>query len=681
MSNDQSEQKVLLKILSGIQSGVEVHLAPGTYTIGSGQEDDIQLIDVSLEPEHAQLRIDQGKASICATKGTIVTAKGIMLADGSDTWQELEDLEIVTAGTMKFATGPIGAKWSTLADIPKVDRDPSISPEKKKTEEQYSFSWLSSVPWLSKIVQRLPVLPAGVRQVVFPLLLLVASVFVILLIVPFVGSYQHPSSMEREEQVQLVRNRLDQFSFGRVITVKQEVDGDIFVTGYVENIKERRALVKEVQQTNLPVKFRIAVLELLRREVTALIDEEKLPVTFALNKNGVLTLQGLILDQKRATRFINRVERMAIGLREIKSRIRTAETLLASIKRLTRNVDIDKYVLLRLDGAMVEASGILPDDKVELWVEFLQAYSNRFARDIGLRSLVMLQSKEGAQTKSSPHKSIILGGKQDSSKYKGSNVSHLDLERLGQGLYSLHDIFVNQIPSSRGGSDSKVADSRPSRRPSSRSGSKLPLFSTVSSLLGSSASYSYMPLDLGSLVSPPRLACDSMYKITLKNIGTVLFWLDLLSMTTHLQLADFQQNEQWSVLEAALNPSSTSRCLKEANLFFHFRINSYYLTEIRRNPAFLRFIIRGMNNNSLPITGVNLIAPRYVQLSNGIKLKEGTHYDARSKLSIIGELGAGMRVKGGFSVVAYGKTLNWSVDINTLKDKKRIQQQLGQVRN
>ena len=50
MADTTEATGAILKILTGVQAGIDVALVEGSYTLGSGDDDDIQLFDVSLKP-------------------------------------------------------------------------------------------------------------------------------------------------------------------------------------------------------------------------------------------------------------------------------------------------------------------------------------------------------------------------------------------------------------------------------------------------------------------------------------------------------------------------------------------------------------------------------------------------------------------------------------------------------
>ena len=116
MAESKASERLILKILNGIQSGVEVSLSPGEYSFGSGNDDDIQLIDVSLKPNHLKLRVAPGKIEIRAQSGTFHTVGGLEGRSATDDWSEVQPLDVITAGTTRFALGLPTAQWATVTD-------------------------------------------------------------------------------------------------------------------------------------------------------------------------------------------------------------------------------------------------------------------------------------------------------------------------------------------------------------------------------------------------------------------------------------------------------------------------------------------------------------------------------------------------------------------------------------
>ncbi len=126
------------RFVSGVQAGVDIALRDGDYTLGSGDDDDIQFFDVSLKPAHARLSIRAGTMQIAGGAGQLRTRNGIVLEAGAAP-VDIEPLDIVTVGTTRFALGPRVANWASITDAERDDpgglyADPK--PRKPKAEKQ-----------------------------------------------------------------------------------------------------------------------------------------------------------------------------------------------------------------------------------------------------------------------------------------------------------------------------------------------------------------------------------------------------------------------------------------------------------------------------------------------------------------------------------------------------------------
>ena len=374
MADAKASERLILKILNGIQSGVEVSLSSGEYALGSGAEDDIQLIDVSLKPSHLRLRIDPGKIEIRAQAGSFQTVSGLHGGNGADDWSEVQPLEVITAGTTRFALGLPTAQWATVTYDDQITTNAPAAGSKAGP----SRAAASSAAALSKA-----------RPLALPLI--AVSVIVAVAGWLLLSDSSRKAGPAKGNELELTRNTIGQFPFAKAVTLRQDVDGTIYANGFVESLVERRAITEAIEKTGIPVRVRLQVLQVMRSELDSLIAAEKVKVTYTLPDTGVAVLDGTILNSGIADRFISRVKESIVGLNQVDIRIKTAKTLLDDIEKLARTTHIDQAVIFRLDKDVVEANGIIQPNKIDAWVGFLQAYARRYSRDISLRSFVQLQ--------------------------------------------------------------------------------------------------------------------------------------------------------------------------------------------------------------------------------------------------------------------------------------------------
>jgi type III secretion system YscD/HrpQ family protein len=718
---ESAGDRIILKVLNGLQSGAEVSLAPGEYTLGSGPDDDIQLIDISLKPTHARLKVGGGKIQISAGAGGLRSAQGLQLAAESKSWQEVEPLDVITAGTIRFALGPPTAQWTTIADAESGDKAAAEPAKVPKTMPERTLEFFRSKRALQLAGPSIAVL-------------LLAGWGAFHLATGGVMPQQLRTGQHLSD-LDATRAAVARFPFARNVEVTQEVDGTVFATGFVETLTERRAIIQAIESTEVPVRLRLQVRETLRNELNGLIKAEAVEVTYTLSDRGELVIEGRILDDAKAERFLTQVRESLTGLRSIDSRIRTAKQLLDGIQKLAKSSGIHETTSFMLSGPVIEATGAIPPDKVDAWVGFLQAYSRRFASDIQLRSMVQLVDERGQlvvdANAGTPDAAILVGN-------AGGKGNVLDVDRLRQGAFDLGDVLVGapkkQVqaaqpakppspppkpvaapdPIARGHGltfDEVVAlakykRSLPRRQPpDSLSGTAEALIlkwgkgelgdhpdaQKLNAVLGGLAEKwsnvvdeqrgrtgsdesdatrqrmlmqtKLVPLLNGEASDPstPDRACWPGAHIDTDRLPTALFWLDLLSNSDLFSLATFKKSDQSLILETALNPGAIKTCAKRIELATGVTLAalSLYLQEVEKNPEFIRFILRDHNPFPLEISGARVSGDRFVQTRTGQKLREGAAPTGATRLSHIGELGVAIQNETGFAVIIYGPRLAW----------------------
>ncbi|MGV8939888.1 MAG: FHA domain-containing protein [Allorhizobium sp.] len=734
---------VILKILSGVQSGVDVSLSDGDYSVGSSPDDDIQVHDVSLKPGHAKLRIAGGKVQLAGGQGSLHSNAGIDFpADGE--YQELEPLDVVSAGATRFTTGLVSANWASITRDAARDGTPAPSARARKSK-------FENKP----------------RRVVFGGAMVAAAIGGACLFWFFFGNHgaaQDNALADTRPAVERVKDAVAKLMLAHAPDISRAVDGVIFVTGFTENPAERRAIQATVQDIDPNARVRLTVLETTRVEIAALLSSNYPDLGFTLSDRGELTLSGIELDPVAAKAAVDLVRDRVSGLSSITSAIRTSETLLLEAQQLSERSRLQPLLMLRLDGALIEATGVLPTDKIDAWVGFLQAYSTNLASIIPLRSFVNLQNANGEIIPMPEGPALVLG-KND----VGADERKVDVERLASGQFSPEDLFSNRAAGGNVGAENRSANADGGMTDAlgnpvvvsgvgttiagasgalqdgpieaelnalagqSRTGN--PTASDQNALQGSSKRLmsgaqapgavdgmaiedpaqkpipvaspddttsergnrdeveallrtwtdrggdllqkdglllrglsalqeqlpsgvrlqeQYRPLSAG-MDSTLDQACWAGSQITPANAPSIVFWLDMISVSDKLTLADLRRDIRGPVLEAGLNPRRIGKCISQSGGAFQ----SVYLKEVERNPDFINFVVRSLSIYPLDVVGADVTANRYIQIRNGDKLLEGSAPDRNSRISVVGELGVAVRVADSFSVVIFGKNVSW----------------------
>ena len=693
MAESKASERLILKILNGIQSGVEVSLSPGEYSFGSGNDDDIQLIDVSLKPNHLKLRVAPGKIEIRAQSGTFHTVGGLEGRSATDDWSEVQPLDVITAGTTRFALGLPTAQWATV-----TDDDLAQAPSR---------------PAASKSGPSIGAVGTGVLTHSRSLAIPIAAVCIILAASAWLmfADTGRLASRNKGNELEIARTTIEQFPFAKAVTLRQDVDGTIYANGFVESLVERRAVTEAIEKTGIPVRVRLQVLQVMRSELDNLISAEKVNVSYTLPETGVATLDGTILNAATADRFISRVRESIAGLSQVDMRIKTAKSLLEDVEKLARTTQIDQAVIFRLDKDVIEANGIITPNKIDSWVGFLQAYARRYSKDISLRSFVQLQYDPNtplSQRLSAANGQPIMFG--PDTKPDDLNIGDLFAGLAPDGKTPTGPLALLQSPGSRiataagldarndAGKNAPPIQPRPgpvAAKPDAPKGDDLSNMADgllqrwlrgdaqgVGSALDTLAAEAlglgklgekvddaarrrfaqqFLPLLARNPADRPDIdtACRPGSRLKTTTVPAALFWLDILSSTDAVSLATFDTKTQGEVLEAALDPKLVRACLERDRAARPLIKSSIYLSEASRNPDFVEYVTRSLPAFDIRVTGASMSDTRFIQTIAGEKIREGASPDPTSRIDVIGELGMSVQVASGFSRVIYGPGINW----------------------
>ncbi|WP_208978343.1 BON domain-containing protein [Pseudovibrio denitrificans] len=182
--------------------------------------------------------------------------------------------------------------------------------------------------------------------------------------------------------------------FAESLSLRQDVDDQIYLTGYVSEPVQRRAITEAVERTAVPVRLRVRVIETLKKDIAGYLQSRGSNVSFALADDGELTLSGSVLDKAEADQLIADLRGLN-GISSVTSKIKTADDYLLDVRKLAKRALIDDTIIFRLDDKTLEVSGIIASQDIDRWSGFLRSYSRQYASVIPLRSLVKLVQENG----------------------------------------------------------------------------------------------------------------------------------------------------------------------------------------------------------------------------------------------------------------------------------------------
>ncbi|EHS52676.1 hypothetical protein PDO_4654 [Rhizobium sp. PDO1-076] len=688
MKHRKKSTQLILKALSGPQSGVEVALAHGEYTLGSGQDDDLQFVDVCLKSGHARIRIEDSKIFVTGGAGSVINEAGLVIDAGDDQWREINPMDILIIGTNTFAIGPTDGHWSDLSAM--LDRDRSVDRKSNKNTAAVAFKY---------------------RFVRFGFALIGTVVLisgVTWLTVAALMANENTHTTVNVQDVAAVRAALNQFPFGQSIVVRQEVDGTIYATGYVNKTNERLALRDAMEHTGALVNLRLWVLSSIQSQVADAIKSFGVDVTFEVSATGVVTFEGKILSDERAKRFFDYIDDEVQGISSVESKVKTASSYFKEVQDLVDRSGVNDTVILRLFDERIEASGLVVTNKIDGWIGFIHAYARHYADHIPLTSYVQVVNEQGTVVAKPAPTRLGPPGHPNA-----PGTTDLDLTRLKQGDSDFSDIFLTPLleipnklvvaarepsqlvpaPETAPATDDQKHADTPSNEKSNLSNRALTLLSppqavgagdskgqddTTNQVLKNwdenipnagepnqsqgSARQRYLPLILSPIETSDL--CWAGSGLHIADVPAILFWLDYLSLSQTVSLIDFERPNQLMLLEAALNPDRTRQCAKKLadQTGIHLDAISSYLRETEHNPFFVRYLVRDFATSELDVAGVMLRDnDRFIQTDSGAKIREGSSPNLKSKLISIGSLGALLQQEDAVAPLIYSESLTWKV--------------------
>lgn len=675
---------VILKILNGVQAGVDVALVDGDYILGSGDDADIQIFDISLSPHHAKLTVRDGKVSVLALSGSLHMRSGTTLNPG-DEITDLPPLDLITAGTSRFAIAPATADWAAINHV--ENNRGSATPRLLDKPIQLLALWKE---------KRTTLIATGIGLLILGFWIFPHS----MLFLTSLGKQLEPAN-----ELALT-NAIEAFDFTQRLQVQKNKDGTFLVSGVVDRAEDRHTVIEAINETGIAARTHILVLDAMRDEVKTLLADHAPEVSFTISPRGDIALQGAVPDEASADNIIQLVKDMVGDATTVRSEIKTHDELLKEVDDIARRAQVSNYVQFHLNEGTIEAEGAIAPDQLDAWAGFLQSYSTQFSRLIPLRSLVRAQDADGNMADIASGIALYLGADDQ----QGDRP--IDIQRLANGTYTANDLLIGGSEAfARNGERPIAAPPPASTAPTPRSpqkridlakllnqsepgkdGTSQTAITGLDQLAqraiqlwesgklremedGTDLSEAIDALKLsntGTVTSPanyktllqstgrlPQRACWSGSAVSYRNITGVLFWLDILSHDSNLTIAAFDDASRTILAEAALNPAKVADC---AHLRGDGALNSSYLESVSKEPHLVRGLLRNIPAAPVEITGLSLPGTRYFQTNDNRIFQEGALVNANTSVLSIGELGIVFSTARGISVAFVDRELAWQTN-------------------
>lgn len=349
-----------VRFYSGLNQGVEVPLAEGRVVIGSDPlQADLVLVDEGIAPVHLVLDVDpQGVRLLEWSEGNQPLQEGQPL-DGGSTLQAL----------VRQACGPL--LWAYCAQ-----------------ERQFS----EQLPLAASPQERRTAVPRahwGGRLMLGVSVLLLVGVFG-LLGTPWSGT---SGGMIGEDPVVALRSFLRDRQFQYVQVGERQANGNVPLTGYLEDNRTRLALQHYLERSGLTYRLDVRSMEEIRQGVEFILQKfgYRQVRTATADQPGWIRLTGeLALEDEHWLQIENLLRADVPGLLGVENRVRLAGSHLKRLDQMLIDFGLEGVLAYQDKGERIELRGQLDEAQVNefsrLQREFRQEFGTRPALDLVSRN-------------------------------------------------------------------------------------------------------------------------------------------------------------------------------------------------------------------------------------------------------------------------------------------------------
>ena len=324
----------LLKVLSGSNAGAKINLNVGSYIIGNSSDCEIIFHDKYIAPQHIKLIVTTKDIFIHPLANPIyISGKDIGTYD-----TKLRPYQVVTIGKIHFAIGFADQPW------PVIKRPVFQKKNSTKTQQQ---SKKSSWKYLL----------AG-----FIVLLLANAFYFSSEITQGLQSIRSDTHIKQE-----IEARINQLGFANLSIDKANHKSRI--TGYVKNNEEKQKLIKEIENLNYPVTYRIWVDQELVNQANYIAKSfGESDIHFSMKNDGELIAKGYVKNASNWNKAQKTILSDIGGIKLIKdSEVDSLQQQLEKFQAYLADKPFSNRISLVIKEGKITISGELTDDEISQW--------------------------------------------------------------------------------------------------------------------------------------------------------------------------------------------------------------------------------------------------------------------------------------------------------------------------
>jgi len=390
------QARIELRVLFGPQAGSRLHVTPGNYELGEGDECEVILSGPKMLGRHAQLSFDGEQLTITPRDGKVCDAQGNEITESFPLGLGMP----VEMGGIWISVDDVDAEWPDPTDVVSIMPAPA-APAAPTTSAEDS-SGIKNDP-----ADETPRRRAKAALIISITALTVMGIAGITLAAWLVN---HPSEQTKTLDVtpkvalpdppnlHKVRQILGTTAVGSSVEVIITRDRRLLIKGFVPDQASKTALTTVLETLTPPPQIELLVDADISAAAATLLAERIDPSSAKLKvesvSGGVLTIEGAVLTQRARDAVMDLLQTSLPGLKRVNASIVMAEDLpqllqdqLAASGLLKKIQIIDKQPEFILRGA-------LTDDDMRRWENLIVNFTDRYGKLLPVKAVFKLATRK-----------------------------------------------------------------------------------------------------------------------------------------------------------------------------------------------------------------------------------------------------------------------------------------------
>ena len=382
-------KQLRLEVVHGPNKGAYVSLKDGVYSVGKSEKCDLILNDTALQDHHIDIFLKQGDITV-STMGSDVWVEGKLC---SSFHKKLNLYDIITIGSSHIAIGPDEVKWPLLT--------PPI-PENIENDSAFTTDALVSNSGVLTDDRRVDAIEGKLELAKKPYkstsrvavsALLISSVVLLILVVGLVVPVQ--AIMQKSPVDKGIKTIIQEYNLQDSVSVKHKGNGEVHLTGYVDNNRILNNLISSIVSKNDKVIISVKNTEVLAnrsREILQAMGFNHIHIQGS--ESGKLIAKGYVANKTDWGQAKSLIIKDVNGVHIIEdSQVYTLDHIATEMTEKIANKSLDKWIRVDIRNKFLDVIGKIPKHKQSEWRSIVNDFKEKYGNEINVGNEVIVTKK------------------------------------------------------------------------------------------------------------------------------------------------------------------------------------------------------------------------------------------------------------------------------------------------